>query len=66
MLSLVYAYLLHYILHIPCFGLYKKAGKNPLHVFIPLVQDFTLWKLSADPKIRHIGDWFRMSTSYSD
>jgi len=22
--------------------LYKKAGKNPMHVFIPLVQDFTL------------------------
>ena len=45
MLSLVYAYLLHYLLHLPCFGLYKKAGKNPMHVFIPLVQDFTLLEI---------------------
>ncbi|MFN8238024.1 MAG: DUF5684 domain-containing protein [Chitinophagales bacterium] len=50
MLSLVYAYLLHYLLHIPCFGLYKKAGKNPLHVFIPLVQDFTLLEIIGRPK----------------
>lgn len=42
MLSLIFAYLVHYLLHIPCYGLYKKAGKNPNHVFIPLVQDFTL------------------------
>ena len=50
MLSLIYAYLLHYLLHIPCFGLYKKAGKNPMHVFIPLVQDFTLMEIIGRPK----------------
>lgn len=50
MLSLIYAYLLHYLLHIPCFGLYKKAGKNPFHVFIPLVQDFTLMEIIGRPK----------------
>jgi len=50
MLSLIYAYLLHYLLHIPCFGLYKKAGKNPFHVFIPLVQDFTLMEIIGKPK----------------
>jgi len=50
MLSLIYAYLLHYLLHIPCYGLYKKAGKNPMHVFIPLVQDFTLMEIIGRPK----------------
>jgi len=50
MLSLVYAYLLHYFLHIPCFGLYKKAGKNPFHVFIPLIQDFTLLEIIGRKK----------------
>lgn len=50
MLSLVYAYLLHYLLHIPCYGLYKKAGKNPIHVFIPLVQDFTLMEILGRKK----------------
>ena len=50
MLSLIYAYLLHYLLHIPCFGLYKKAGKNPYHVFIPLVQDFTLMEIIGREK----------------
>lgn len=45
MLSLIYAYLVFYFLHIPCFGLYKKAGKNPLHVFVPLLQDFTLLEM---------------------
>ena len=50
MLSLIYAYLLHYLLHIPCFGLYKKAGKNPMHVFIPLVQDFTLMEILGRKK----------------
>lgn len=50
MLSLLYAYLLHYILHIPCFGLYKKAGKNPYHVFIPLIQDFTLMEIIGRKK----------------
>lgn len=50
MLSLVYAYLIHYLLHIPCFGLYKKAGKNPVHVFIPLVQDFTLMEIIGRSK----------------
>ena len=50
MLSLIYAYLLHYLLHIPCFGLYKKAGKNPMHVFIPLVQDFTLLEIIGRKK----------------
>lgn len=45
MLSLIYAYLLHYLLHLPCYGLYKKAGKNPNHVFIPLIQDFTLMEI---------------------
>ena len=50
MLSLIYAYLLHYLLHIPCFGLYKKAGKNPMHVFIPLVQDFTLMEIIGRKK----------------
>ncbi len=50
MLSLVYAYLLFYFLHIPCYGLYKKAGKNPNHVFIPLVQDFTLMEMLGRKK----------------
>lgn len=50
MLSLIYAYLLHYLLHIPCFGLYKKAGKNPIHVFIPLIQDFTLMEILGRKK----------------
>ncbi len=50
MLSLVYAYLLHYLLHIPCYGLYKKAGKNPNHVFIPLIQDFTLMEIIGRKK----------------
>ncbi|MEZ5026515.1 MAG: signal peptidase I [Chitinophagales bacterium] len=50
MLSLIYAYLLHYLLHIPCYGLYKKAGKNPNHVFIPLVQDFTLLEMIGRKK----------------
>lgn len=50
MLSLIYAYLLHYALHLPCFGLYKKAGKNPMHVFIPLVQDFTLMEIIGRKK----------------
>lgn len=50
MLSLLYAYLLHYLLHIPCYGLYKKAGKNPAHVFIPLVQDFTLMEIIGRKK----------------
>lgn len=50
MLSLLYAYLLHYLLHIPCYGLYKKAGKNPIHVFIPLVQDFTLMEIIGRKK----------------
>lgn len=50
MLSLIYAYLLHYLLHIPCYDLYKKAGKNPIHVFIPLVQDFTLMEIIGRPK----------------
>ena len=55
MLSLVYAYLLFYFLHIPCAGLYKKAGKNPWHVFIPLVQDFTLMDIIGRP--RKIAYW---------
>lgn len=50
MLSLVYAYLLHYLLHIPCYGLYKKAGKNPVHVFVPLIQDFTLMEILGRKK----------------
>ncbi len=50
MITLIYAYLLHYLLHIPCYGLYKKAGKNPLHVFIPLVQDFTLVEIIGRKK----------------
>jgi signal peptidase I len=50
MLSLIYAYLFFYLLHIPCFGLYKKAGKNPFHVFIPLLQDFTLMEMLGRPK----------------
>jgi signal peptidase I len=50
MLSLVYAYLLHYLLHIPCVGLYKKAGKNPLHAFIPLIQDMSLMEIIGRPK----------------
>lgn len=32
------------------YGLYKKAGKNPMHVFIPLVQDFTLMEIIGRPK----------------
>ncbi|MFN8259665.1 MAG: signal peptidase I [Chitinophagales bacterium] len=50
MLSLIYAYLLHYLLHIPCYKLYEKAGKNPMHVFIPLVQDFTLMEILGRKK----------------
>ena len=50
MLSLLFAYLLHYLLHIPCYGLYKKAGKNPMHVFIPLIQDFTLMEMLGRKK----------------
>jgi signal peptidase I len=50
MLSLLFAYLLHYLLHIPCYGLYKKAGKNPIHVFIPLIQDFTLMEMLGRKK----------------
>jgi signal peptidase I len=30
--------------------LYKKAGKNPMHVFIPLVQDFTLMEILGRKK----------------
>jgi len=50
MLSLIFAYLLHYLLHIPCYGLYKKAGKEPTNVFIPLVQDFTLLEIIGRKK----------------
>ncbi len=50
MLSLVYFYLLFYVLHFPLFNWYKKAGKNPMHVFIPLAQDFTLMEIIGRPK----------------
>ena len=50
MLTLIYVYLLYYILHFFAFGMYKKAGKNPIHVFIPLVQDFTLMEIIGRPK----------------
>ncbi len=50
MLSLIYVYILYYILHFFAFGMYKKAGKNPFHVFIPLVQDFTLMEIIGRPK----------------
>lgn len=41
MLSLVYFYLIYYILHFSLYGLFKKAGKNPIHCFFPFLQDKT-------------------------
>jgi signal peptidase I len=41
MLSILYFYLIYYFLHFSLFGIFKKAGKNPIHVFIPFLQDAT-------------------------
>ncbi|MEZ4879203.1 MAG: signal peptidase I [Chitinophagales bacterium] len=41
MLSVLLFYFIYYILHVSLWGIFKKAGKNPIHTLIPFLQDKT-------------------------
>ena len=50
MLSIFYAYLLYWVLHISLWGLYKKAGKPAWHAAIPVLQDITFLEIIGKKK----------------
>lgn len=52
MLSIIYFYLLYYFLHFSLYGIFKKAGKNPIHVFIPFLQDATWLEIIGKNKLK--------------
>jgi signal peptidase I len=54
MLSILYFYLIYYFLHFSLFGIFKKAGKNPFHVFIPFLQDATWLEIIGKDKRKAI------------
>lgn len=54
MLSIIIFQVIYYVLHFSLYGVFKKVGKNPMHAFVPFLQDITWLEIIGKNKKKAI------------